>query len=108
MNVFGLPYQATPYLSPFEEMSSTAIGAGGFNPLSYLGTAEFLLNPPRGPQDVMAVGSPTQGSEPISIQGQSWGPTAASEALRTAMAGAPFGPWGMAIGGTLGYAQGKK
>lgn len=83
-------------------------GAGGVGPLGYLGAANFLLNPPRGPADMMQIGSPMQGNQPIVTQTQPWGAPAASGAMQGAMAGAPFGPIGMGIGGGLGYGMGKK
>ena len=88
--------------------SSPAASGSGLGPLPYLAAANMLLNPPQGPADMMQIGSPTQGGQPIVTQVQPWGAPAASGAMQGAMAGSMFGPLGMAIGAGLGYGSGKK
>ena len=102
-------------LTPLEGLTSETLtgmaGAGGGiadQILPGLGIANFLLNPPQGPADATTVGSPTQGGKPIVSQVGSWGPTAMKGAMSGVMAGAPFGPPGMILGGLAGYGQGKK
>ena len=101
-----------PGLSPFEQSVSQTLSSGmggaGSKILPYLATADFLLNPPRGPEDVMVVGSPTQGGQPIVTQTQPWGPSALSGGFRGAMAGAPFGPIGIGVGAAIGFLGGKR
>lgn len=98
-------------LNPLETLTGetlSGMGGAGGSVLPYLGIADMLLNPPRGPQDATAIGSPTQSGKPIVTQTQSWGPSMVSGGLRGTMAGAPFGPPGMIIGALMGANQGKK
>lgn len=112
-------------LGPLESLTSETLtgmaGAGGGMASKILpgfGIANFLLNPPQGPQDAMAIGSPTQGGQPMVTQTQPWGPSAISGGLQGAGAGMGIAsiaalsqPWlWPVIGGAalLGANQGKK